>query len=181
MIVRTVFIGLVIVSFGAVAASAQIPRDVAVVIDPASVTTMLGQTETISVTVTNTGTATVGPLAVHIDITDPSSESSVDPEDWTPTLTQEVEELAADESATVVWDLQPISAGTFSVYAVVLVSGSADVAVSKAVEVSVVSSRTLNPQGILPVAVVVPLLVGALLVLNLRRSALLRRGQHASP
>lgn len=176
MISRGVFGALVIVMLAPLSAGAQVGQDVTVAIEPASVSTSLGETESITVTVTNTGDAVVGPFAVHIDITDPSSESSVDPEDWTPNLTQQVSDLAPGESATVVWELQPISSGTFSVYAVALVPESAEVAVSNAVTVDVTSSRLLNPQGVLPVAVAVPLIVGAFLIVNLRRSANLRRG-----
>jgi len=175
MIVRGVIAVLTAVLLGPLSAVAQIPPSLELSIEPTSINTTLGQTETVSVTVTNSANVSVGPLAVHIDITDPSSESSVDPEDWTPTLTQEVRELAAGESDTVVWEIQPISSGSFSVYVVALLPGSAELAVSKAVVVNVESSRVLNPQGILPVAVASPLLIGALLIVNLRRSSSLRR------
>lgn len=179
MIVRAILAGLAIVLLEPVPIAAQEPTAVEIEVNPSSIDTTLGQTERVEVVVTNTSSESVGTLAVHIDITDPDGESSVDPEDWTPTLTREVGGLEPGESKSVIWSVQPISNGTFSMYAVALVSGSVDIAVSNAVTVRVASKRTLNPEGILPVAVASPLVVGTLLILNLRRSSALRRGRKA--
>jgi uncharacterized membrane protein len=177
MIVRPILAGFAIVLSVPLSVAAQAPAAVEIAVNPGSIDTTLGQTERVEVVVTNTSSGPVGTLAVHIDITDPAGESSVDPEDWT--LTQEVGGLEPGESRSVIWSVQPISNGTFSMYAVALVSGSVDVAVSNAVTVRVASRRTLNPEGILPVAVASPIVVGALLILNLRRSSALRRGRKA--
>lgn len=179
MIVRGAFTTLAIIVFVPLSVFAQVSQDVELVVNPGSIETTLGRTEQIEVRATNTSSEKVGPFAVHVDITDPASESSVDPEDWTPTLTQEVEGLEPGESNTLIWNVQPISNGAYSLYAVALVAGSVEVAVSNAVTVRVESARTLNPEGILPVAVALPLVVGALLALNLRRSAALRRNRNA--
>ncbi len=179
MIVRPILAGFAIVLSVPLSVAAQAPAAVEIAVNPGSIDTTLGQTERVEVVVTNTSSGPVGTLAVHIDITDPAGESSVDPEDWTPTLTQEVGGLEPGESRSVIWSVQPISNGTFSMYAVALVSGSVDVAVSNAVTVRVASRRTLNPEGILPVAVASPIVVGTLLILNLRRSSALRRGRKA--
>ena len=175
MTLRTILVGLALVLLVPASVAAQIPQEVVLVIDPASIDTTLGQTERVTVTATNSSDGPIGPIAVHLDITDPLSESSVDPEDWTSTLTQEIELLEPGRSEAVIWNVQPISNGTFSMYAVALASGSADVTVSNAVTVRVESRRTMNPEGILPVAIASPLVVGVLLILNVRRASSLKR------
>ena len=144
-------------------------------VEPASITTTLGSTEQIHVTVHNDTDTRIGPIAVHIDITDPRSETSVDPEDWTPVLTREVASLDPGEIEVLRWEIQPISSGSFSLYGVVLAPDAAELAASNVVTIDVEMTRTLNPEGVLPVAIGMPLIVGALLVANTRRHGALRR------
>ena len=94
--------------------------------------------------------------------------SSVDPEDWTATLSKPIGPVSAGESATVEWTIQPISGGTFATYAVVLSAGADSVAASNVLQITVADQRTLNPGGILPVAIGAPIIVGMLLVAQLR-------------
>lgn len=170
--------------FGAVAAlvlmiqpaGALALERIEVSVEPASITTTLGSTEEVKVTVRNGGASKFGPIAVHIDITDPTSESSVDPEDWTPTLTREISSLEPGEVRSLKWDLQPISSGSFSLYAVVLAADATTLAASNVVTIDVQAVRTLNPEGVLPVAIAMPLITGGLLAAVLRRSRSSRRG-----
>ena len=155
--------------------SAQTMDGMRVSVEPASITTTLGSTEEIRVTVHNDTDARIGPIAVHIDITDPRSETSVDPEDWTPFLTREVASLDPGEVQVLRWEIQPISSGSFSLYGVVLAPDAAELAASNVVTIDVEMTRTLNPEGVLPVAIGMPLIVGALLVANTRRHRTLRR------
>ena len=144
------------------------PGDVEVTISPSTVQTRVGDTAQIEVTVTNNGTDPTPALVAHIDITKPSRSGSVDPEDWTPTLSRGVGVLEPGYGTTLSWTLQPISGGRFSVYAVAISEANADVAVSSAIDFRVTEKRTLNPQGVLPVAIAAPLFVGALVVLRWR-------------
>jgi hypothetical protein len=93
-----------------------------------------------TVTVSNTTDRRSVDLIAHLDITDPASSSSVDR------------------------TIQPISPGAFSVYAVALGRDTGDVAASGVLTVLVADRRSLDPGGILPVALAMPLLVGGLLV-----------------
>lgn len=168
---RAVLLLLVVMSafvLAAVPAGAQTMDDVEVVVEPSSAPVVLGETLDISVTVTNNGTAPSAPLVVHIDITDPSSESSVDPEDWTSTLSKTAGVVAPGATKTVTWNIQPISGGSFSLYAVALSEGVSSVASSNVLAVDVADQRSLNPGGILPVAIGVPLVVGFLLLVQIR-------------
>ena len=67
---------------------------------------------------------------------------------------------------TVRWEIQPISGGNFTVYAVALAAGSGNVTASGATLISVDEQRSLNPEGVLPVALAAPVVVGGLLLIQ---------------
>ena len=161
-------------------AGAERPEDaVTVELRPATSSVRLGESLDLRITVTNQGTRPTSALVVHLDITDPSRSTSVDPEDWTSTLSKPVGPLAAGRSAVVRWTIQPISSGAFSAYAVALAPGVDELATSNLLQVRVTGKRALNPGGILLVAVGVPAFVGGLLVLQVARSRR-RRGVRTS-
>ncbi len=141
-----------------------------VVIAPTDASVVLGDVLVWRVEVTNTGTIASPPAAVHLDITDPDATASVDPEDWTSTLTRPIEALAPRQTITLEWEAQPISVGTFTAYAVVVSNETATLAASGIARVQVSDQRTLNPGGILPVALGAPAIVGGLLGFRVRRN-----------
>lgn len=149
-------------------ASAQGINEVTIAIEPADMSVVLGGNVDLAITVTNTGSAPTEPLVVHLDITDPAQSTSVDPEDWTATLSKPIGVVAAGATTTVDWTIQPISGGSFAVYAVALSSGVDTTTVSNVAQVQVADQRSLNPGGILPVALGAPAVVGALLLAQLR-------------
>jgi uncharacterized protein (DUF58 family) len=155
-------LGFLFVAPASVGADSITP--VEVTIAPTQSTVALGDTLEVTVRVANPLAATTPPLVVHLDITDPTASGSVDPEDWTSTLSQPTAEIAAGQSTTLTWELQPISPGQFSVYAVVLSAESDTLVPSTVLTVRVTEARSLNPGGILPVALGAPLVIGALLV-----------------
>ncbi len=140
----------------------------------------LGEQVALTVTATNNAATDSSPIVVHLDVTDPAQTTSVDPEDWTATLNQLVGTIGPGRSITVDWALQPVAAGTYAVYAVALSQGAADVAASNVVEVTVSDQRSLDPSGILPVAVIVPSAVGALLLFQTRRARRQAEGDRPS-
>ena len=147
---------------------AQSLDDVSVVIEPTARTVVLGESFDLRITVTNDGTEPTVPVVVHIDVTDPATSTSVDPEDWTATLSKRAGVLAPGSTIDVDWNIQPISAGSFALYAVALSPEADTVAASNVLVVDVLDQRSLNPGGILPVAIGAPLVVAALLVTQLR-------------
>ena len=163
---------LATICFGAVGShtAAQSLDEVVVEVTPLTAQVALGDTIDLDVTVTNTSGAARNDLIAHIDVTSPDRDGSVDPEDWTATLSKQVGRLDAGAGTTVTWSIQPISPGTFLVYAVVLAPDAPDVAGSNVLTVSVEDQRSLNPQGVLPVVIIVPAAVGALFVSRLRRN-----------
>ena len=62
--------------------------------------------------------------------------------------------------------MQPISSGQFVLYAVALTPGASDVASSNVLAIDVTEQRSLNPEGILPVAIAGPVIVGGLWLLQ---------------
>ena len=143
--------------------------DITVVMEPERSDVDLGDSIDLRITVTNASNSDRNDLVVHLDVVSPDREGSVDPEDWTATLTQPIGALAAGTSTTIDWTIQPISPGSFLVYGVVLAPDGAGVAPSNVMTVSVTDRRSLNPQGVLPVVIIVPLAVGLLLADRLRR------------
>ena len=154
-----------------VATAAAPPGDldgVIITIEPTDVSVVLGEHLELVVTVTNESSAPTPSLIAHLDITDPAKATSVDPEDWTSTLSKPIGVLEPGAAATVDWNIQPIAAGTFAVYAVALSSDSSSVSASNVLAVSVADQRSLNPGGILPLAVGAPAVLGALLLFQIR-------------
>ncbi len=143
--------------------------DITVVMSPERSDVDLGDSIDLRIMVSNSSSSDRDDLVVHLDVVSPDREGSVDPEDWTATLTQPIGTLAAKASTTIDWTIQPISPGTFLVYGVVLAADGPGVAPSNVMTVSVTDRRSLNPQGVLPVAIIVPLAVGLLLADRLRR------------
>lgn len=124
------------------------------------VDTTVGSYVNIVSTVTNKEAQASERLIAHLNVAS-LNDVYVDLEDWTASPTQSVKALAPGESTTVSWDIQAVNAGTFTVYAVVLPNGSASLAVSPPVHVEVAGRRTLSAGGAGPVALAVPLLLGA--------------------
>jgi hypothetical protein len=139
------------------AAAAEGP--VEVTISPDRVDSGVGDYLNIRSTVTNTGTASTGPLIAHLNVAS-LEEVYVDLEDWTAAPTQSVDALAPGRSTEVSWDIQAVNAGAFNVYTVVLPRESASLVVSPPVHVAVAGRRTLSAGGALPVALAIPLLLG---------------------
>lgn len=143
-----------------IAAPAAARQDgIEVTVTPATAAFDLGTMLDVGVTVTNhTDTPLVG-FVVHLDITDPNTPGSVDPEDWTATLTKDLPAVAPGTTTTVPWTLQPIAGGGFSVYAVVMRGGDPAIHASGAALVDVAERRSLNPRGVLPVALGMPFVI----------------------
>ena len=150
------------------AASAQSLDDIEVIVDPVLSEVLLGETIDIEIIVRNHSSEATEPLILHIDITKLSSSGSVDPEDWTSTLSKRVGVIDPGAGKIVRWTIQPISGGQFVLYAVALTPGATDVASSNVLAIDVTERRTLNPEGILPVAIAGPVIVGGLWLFQTR-------------
>lgn len=153
-----------------VAAGAQSLGEVEVIVEPARSEVLLGESIDIEVTVRNHSAEPTGSLVAHIDITAPSSSSSVDPEDWTSTLSKPLGVIEPGAGKVVTWSVQPISGGDFVLYAVAIDPDATDVASSNVLAIDVTEQRSLNPEGILPVSIGGPVLIGGIWLFQARRS-----------
>jgi uncharacterized protein (DUF58 family) len=142
-------------------------ENVTVTITPSELATSVGTKIEIEVGVTNDGAEPTGDLALHIDITDPTRESSVDPEDWVPELTKQLRSVDPGATGTVRWTLNPIAGGDFTLFAVAVERDAGlqptVLASSNAVPVRVAEARSLNPGGVFPLVLGVPTVLGGVL------------------
>jgi hypothetical protein len=88
----------------------------------------------------------------------------VDPEDWSPERTQFLEGLGANENETLSWEVNAVLDGNYMVYIVAVPEpedeGTSTQAVaSRGLHLSIAKFTTLNPSGVLPYAIGVPLVV----------------------
>jgi uncharacterized membrane protein len=159
-------LALATTGWGSPAGAAPLPDALALTVEPRTTSVVLGEAFDLTVTISNNGTSATDQLVVHLDITNPDQSTSVDPEDWTPTLNRTVDAIAPGRSTAIAWSLQPISPGTFAAYAVALSPGADSVTASNVLEVRVADRRSLNPGGVLPIVISVPGLVLSLLLLQ---------------
>ena len=88
----------------------------------------------------------------------------VDPEDWSSDRTRYLAPIGAGRSIALTWNLQAVNAGTIGVYVAAVERGSVRPATSPTVRVSIAQRRTLNSDGIVPLALGIPALLGGLAV-----------------
>lgn len=124
--------------------------------------------------VTNTGTEDSAPVIAAMNIINLNQEGDVvDPEDWSPERTQYLESVAPGESVTLSWEVNAVLDGNYMVYIVAVpepenADTSAQTVASSGLHLSVAKFTTLNPSGVLPYAIGVPLLVVLAIVVMFR-------------
>ena len=92
-----------------------------------------------------------------------SSGIYVDPEDWSAERTKSVPTLEPGESTTISWSVTAVTGGRAAVYVVVLPEdpGRAESRPSSpAIDVRIAETKDLNSDGVLPLALGVPALLG---------------------
>jgi hypothetical protein len=129
------------------------------------VTIGLGDSFSFTTTVTNPGRTPLAGLVAHLNIVSLTRGVYVDPEDWSSDRTRYLAPLPPGDSVRVPWTVKGVNGGDFAIYAVIVpglrpraVHGG--LAVSPALAAHVEERRTLNPGGVLPLVVGVPLLIG---------------------
>lgn len=125
----------------------------------------------------NSGSQVLPNVIVAMNIINLNKEGDVvDPEDWSPQRTQYVESLPPGESVTLSWTVNAILDGDFMVYLVAIpqpasAEGSSQLTVSPGLHLTVAKFASLNPSGVLPFALGVPvvLLLVILALFRIRR------------
>jgi hypothetical protein len=136
----------------------------AVNVDRTAISTALGQRFVFRSTIANRSTTPVSGLIAHLNVLSLRSGVYVDPEDWSSHRTRYLAPIPAKGSATLVWKLQAVNAGSFGVYVAVLPQdGAARPPITgPTVRVSIAHRRTLNSGGTLPLVVGIPTVLAAL-------------------
>jgi ABC-2 type transport system permease protein len=129
------------------------------------------------VVVTNTGAEESPAVIVAMNIINLDKEGDVvDPEDWSPQRTQYINSLAPGGSTTLSWQVNAVLDGNFMVYLVAIpepesAETSSQIGASPGLHLTIVKFAKLNPGGVLPYAIGVPILLvlGIFLVFRWRR------------
>jgi hypothetical protein len=155
---RLAFVALLIaLALPAAAASAQ-PAGLEVTLNQTKIDTSVGRVLTIESRIANHTGKPTGRMVAHLNVASVDG-TYVDLEDWSADVTQRVEAIEPDADTTLSWDMQAVNAGSFHIYVVVLPE-SGPLAVSPSVRISVGEKRSLSAGGALPVAIMVPVLLG---------------------
>jgi uncharacterized repeat protein (TIGR01451 family) len=173
---RTVLVGLLASAVLATAAPARASdgqESLVVTVSRPQIAVALGDRLTFQSTVTNSGSTTASGLVAHLNVLSLHPGVYVDPEDWASARTRYLDPLPPGGSKTISWNMQAVSSGSFGVYVAVLPERvqASPPTTSPTVELTVRSRETLNSSGILPLALGMPALLGALLLgIRLRAS-----------
>ena len=122
--------------------------------------------------VTNNGTQASPPMHVSMNIINMGSGEPVDPEDWSPERSQEVDPIAPGQSAEQLWIVHGILEGNYMVYVTAIPTPAGPDATSpttSSMGIHVVVNTfadAKNPGGVVPIAIAIPsvLTLGTLLV-----------------
>lgn len=102
------------------------------------------------------------PMLVAMNIVNLGKGDPVDPEDWSPERTQEVESLDPGESTELSWTINAILEGDYLAYMTVIpepggVGETSQPVSSPGIRLVVAAYSPLNPGGVLPVALGMPI------------------------
>ena len=151
------------------------PPPLRVTQDKASATAAIGGGISLTSTVSNPAPQPARHLVAHLNVLSLDPAVYVDPEDWSSHRTQYLDEIPAHGRAQLAWTVHAVNAGQFIIYtAVTGYAGGEVVTAGPAVRADVTQQKTIDAAGVLPVAITVPLVLLALLLLSrLRRRHLL--------
>jgi hypothetical protein len=169
---------LMVSSTGIASAAASRPSgDLEMAISQDHMAGRTGDSVEFKTVLTNTGTKPTAPVIVAMNIINLSKSGDVvDPEDWSPERTQYVDRLAAGKSVTLPWTVDAVLDGNYMVYLVGIPQpagpgASSDIVTSPGLHLTIGAFSNLNPSGVLPYTIGVPLvvLVITVLMIMLRR------------
>lgn len=130
---------------------------VGVTLDRTQITTRVGDKFTLRATITNpAGTYARGVIA-HLNVLSLAPGTEVDPEDWSTDRTRYLPPLPPHASKTLAWRLQAVTGGRIGVYVAATSRRAAGApSTGPLARVLVTEHRTLNANGILPLAIGIP-------------------------
>jgi hypothetical protein len=164
-IARGVCIALACLLVAAQTSAAKSPLEVS--LSRTDLSTRIGESFSFDSEIRNISDREQTALVAHLNVAGLSSGIYVDPEDWSEDRTKFLPPLGPGESTTVGWNVKAVTGGQAAIYVVAL-PGENDPAVSPAMAVDIAETRDLNSDGVLPLALGVPALLG-LVALTVRR------------
>jgi hypothetical protein len=161
---------LAVVLVGVGRAEAAVPA-VSVEVEPTEITTELGQDFSVRSTIRNEGSSPAVRLVAHLNVLSLRPGLYVDPEDWSEERTRYLAPIPAGGSTTLTWTVTAVNSGSLGVYVAVFPSSGAGRPVTgPTVRADIAGRETIDAGGIVPLALGVPALLGALAVgVRLRR------------
>jgi hypothetical protein len=124
-----------------------------------------GQYVKLPAKITNISNRPVKEAVAYVSLVDVTKgqQAPVDLEDWSAHRAVTVPSLAPGQSKNVSWSLRLVKGGNYAAYANAVARGSTRASVGQEVPLFVKTKQNLNPGGVLPVALGVPVLAGAAL------------------
>lgn len=155
---------------------------VEVSIDKAYLEVKTGDSNEFKTVVQYNGSQPSTPMVVAMNIVNLGNGDPVDPEDWSPIRTQTIEPLDPGASTELTWTINAILAGDYMAYMTVIPnpSGSKETSQpvsSPGIHLVIAAYSPLNPGGVLPVALGMP--IGLTMILGLQN--FLRHGRKKIP
>jgi hypothetical protein len=167
-------VGVLVIVLVVSLALAPVARgEVEVSISRQEVSTNLGDEFGFTTEVRNRGDAPATGLVAHLNVVGLSSGIYVDPEDWSEERTKNVPTLGPGETTSISWSVKAVTGGHAAVYVVVLPEdpGEGVPVSSPSIDVQIADTKDLNSDGVLPLALGVPALIGMLSLAVRRRRA----------
>jgi hypothetical protein len=124
-----------------------------------------GQYVKLPARITNASKVPVKDVVAYVTLVEitKGQKAPVDLEDWSAHRAVTIGSLAPGHSRDASWSLRLVKGGHYVIYANAIEKGSSWAAVGQEVPLTVMAHKNLNPGGVLPVALGVPVLVGAAL------------------
>ena len=147
---------------------------ISVTLDRTAISTSLGTKFSVRSIVSNNGRGTARDLVAHLNVLSLRAGVYVDPEDWSSHRTRYLPPIPAGRTHTVDWRLQAVNSGSIGVYVAVLTRNGEpnSPTTGPVLHVTIADCKTLNSGGIVPLALGIPGLLGALaLLVRIRRRA----------
>jgi hypothetical protein len=149
----------------AAAATTSPPAGLELTVDHSTISTQARHGFDFRSTIRNPGPAAEG-LVAHPNVLSLRAQPYVDPEDWSSQRVVFLDPIPAGGSLTLQWPMTAVNSGILGVYVTVLDKnpGTRSAQNAPTIVVRVTERRTVNPSGILPLAIARPALLGAVVI-----------------
>jgi hypothetical protein len=156
--------------------AADSSSELTVTADRKRITVPLGGKFSFRTTISNRGSTPASGLIAHLNVLDLTGNTYVDPEDWSTTRTRYLDPIPPGRSATITFSGQAVNHGSLGLYVAILDRQGTPrpPLTAPAIRLDVKARRTLNAEGIAPLAAGVPAVL-VLLTLGVSFSRRFRR------